>query len=141
MSDITVFHNPRCGTSRNVLELIRHAGYEPRIVEYLNAPPSRGEVLALAASAGLPLRALLREKEAEFNELGLGDLTLSDDCLLDAIERNPVLLNRPIVVTPLGTALCRPSETVLELLPAGQPAPVTKSDGEQVHGHGRRCGG
>jgi arsenate reductase len=140
MTDITIFHNPRCGTSRNVLALIRHAGFEPRIVDYLNTPPSCDEVRALATAAGLPLRALLREKEAAFAELGLADASLGDDALLDAIARHPVLLNRPIVVTPLGTALCRPSEAVLELLPAGPLPPFTKSDGEVVHDHGRRRG-
>lgn len=138
MSDITIFHNPRCGTSRNVLALIRHAGLAPRIVEYLNTPPGRDEIRALAAAAGVPLRALLREKEAVFAELGLADPGLSDDALLDAIAQHPVLLNRPIVVTPLGTALCRPSEAVLELLPVGPLPPFTKSDGEVVHDDGRR---
>lgn len=140
MTDITIFHNPRCGTSRNVLALIRHAGFEPTVVEYLATPPSRSEILALAAAAGVPLRALLREKEAAYAELGLGAEGVSDDALLDAIERHPVLLNRPLVVTPLGTALCRPSEAVLELLPVGPLPPFTKSDGEQVHDHGRRRG-
>jgi len=140
MTDITIFHNPKCGTSRNVLALIRHAGFEPRIVEYLKTPPTRGEIRALAAATGQPLRALLREKGTPFDELGLTDPTLSDDVLLDAIERHPVLLNRPIVVTPLGTALCRPSEAVLELLPVGPLAPFTKEDGELVQDHGRRRG-
>ena len=138
MTDITLFHNPGCGTSRNVLALIRHAGIEPRIVEYLKMPPSRDEILALAAAAGQPLRALLREKGTPFEELGLGDPTLSDDALLDAIQQHPILLNRPIVVTPLGTALCRPSEAVLELLPVGPLPPFTKSDGEVVHDSGAR---
>ena len=140
MTDITLFHNPRCGTSRNVLALIRHAGLEPRIVEYMKTPPSRDEIRALAAATGQPLRALLREKEAVFAELGLAEPTLSDDALLDAIGQHPVLLNRPIVVTPLGTALCRPSEAVLELLPVAPLPPFTKSDGEVVHDHGRRRG-
>lgn len=117
MTTITLFHNPQCGTSRSVLALIRAAGCEPRIVEYLKTPPSRDEIRALAAATGGPLRALLREKEAVFAELGLGDASLSDDALLDAIERHPVLLNRPLVVTPRGTALCRPAEMVLALLP------------------------
>jgi arsenate reductase (glutaredoxin) len=138
MSDITIFHNPRCGTSRNVLALIRHAGLAPRIVEYMTALPSRDEIRALATAAGQPLRALLREKEAVFTELGLDDPALSDDALLDAIQQHPVLLNRPIVVTPLGTALCRPSEAVLELLPVGPLPPFTKSDGEVVHDSGKR---
>ena len=138
MSDITIFHNPKCGTSRNVLALIRHAGLEPRIVEYMKDLPGRDEIRALAAAAGQPLRALLREKEAVFTELGLADPALSDDALLDAIEQHPVLLNRPIVQTPLGTALCRPSEAVLELLPVGPLPPFTKSDGEMVHDSGKR---
>ena len=138
MSDITIFHNPKCGTSRNVLALIRHAGLQPRVVEYMSTPPSRDEIRALAVATGQPLRALLREKEAVFTELGLADPALGDDALLDAIEQHPVLLNRPIVVTPLGTALCRPSEAVLELLPVGPLAPFTKSDGEVVHDDGRR---
>lgn len=140
MTDITIFHNPRCGTSRNVLALIRHAGLEPRVVEYLKTPPGRDEIRALAAATGQPLRALLRAKESAFTELGLADPSLGDDALLDAIERHPVLLNRPIVVTPLGTALCRPSEAVLELLPTGPLAPFTKEDGEQVVDDGLRRG-
>ncbi|WP_457319820.1 arsenate reductase (glutaredoxin) [Roseateles sp. P5_E11] len=140
MSDITIFHNAKCGTSRNVLALIRHAGLEPRVVEYMQTPPSRDEIRALAAAADQPLRALLREKEAVFTELGLADPALSDDALLDAVQQHPVLLNRPIVVTSLGTALCRPSEAVLELLPVGPLPPFTKSDGEVVHDHGRRRG-
>jgi len=138
MSDITIFHNPGCGTSRNVLALIRHAGLEPRVVEYMKDLPSRDEIRALAAATRQPLRALLRDKEAVFAELGLADLALSDDALLDAIQQHPVLLNRPIVVTPLGTALCRPSEAVLELLPVGPLPPFTKSDGEVVHDSGKR---
>jgi len=138
MSDITIFHNPRCGTSRNVLALIRHAGFEPRIVEYLVTPPGREAVRALAAATGRPLRELLREKEPVFTELGLSDPALSDEALLDAIAQHPVLLNRPIVVTPLGTALCRPSEAVLELLPVGPLPPFTKSDGKVVIDHGQR---
>ncbi|WP_457445007.1 arsenate reductase (glutaredoxin) [Roseateles sp. P5_E4] len=140
MSDITIFHNAKCGTSRNVLALIRHAGLEPRVVEYMQTPPSRDEIRALAAAADQPLRALLREKEAVFTELGLADPALSDDALLDAVQQHPVLLNRPIVVTSLGTALCGPSEAVLELLPVGPLPPFTKSDGEVVHDHGRRRG-
>ena len=140
MSDITLFHNPKCGTSRNVLALIRHAGLEPRVVEYMTALPSREEIRALAVATGQPLRALLREKEAAFAELGLDDPALSDDALLDAIQQHPVLLNRPIVVTPLGTALCRPSEAVLELLPVGPLPPFTRSDGEVVHDSGKRRG-
>lgn len=138
MSDITLFHNPACGTSRNVLALIRHAGLEPRVVEYLKTPPGREQIRALAAATGQPLRALLREKEALFAELGLADPALGDEALLDAVVRHPVLLNRPIVVSPLGTALCRPSELVLELLPVGPLPPFTKSDGELVVDSGQR---
>jgi arsenate reductase len=138
MTAITLFHNAACGTSRNVLALIRHAGFEPRVVEYLKTPPSRDEVRALAAATGEPLRALLREKGTPFSELGLADPSLSDDALLDAIAQHPILLNRPIVVTPLGTALCRPSEAVLALLPVGPLPPFTKSDGEVVHDSGQR---
>lgn len=138
MTIITIFHNPACGTSRNVLALIRHAGFEPRIVEYLQAPPRRDEIRALATATGEPLRALLRDKEPAFAALGLADPALGDDALLDAIAQHPVLLNRPIVVTPLGTALCRPPEAVLALLPVGQLPPFTKSDGEVVHDSGKR---
>lgn len=138
MTEITLFHNPKCGTSRNVLALIRHAGLEPRIVEYMKSPPSRDEIRALALATGQPLRALLREKEAQFTAMGLANPALGDDALLDAIEQHPVLLNRPIVVTPLGTALCRPSEAVLELLPVGPLPPFTKSDGEVIHDSGKR---
>jgi arsenate reductase len=138
MTDITIFHNPKCGTSRNVLALLRHAGLEPLVIEYLKTPPGRDEIRALAAATGQPLRALLRAKEVVFTELGLGDESLSDDTLLDAIAQHPILLNRPIVVTPLGTALCRPAEAVLELLPVGPLAPFTKSDGTVIEDHGRR---
>jgi len=141
MTAITIFHNPACGTSRNTLALIRHAGLEPEVVEYLKTPPSRETVRALAAATGLGVRGLLREKGTPYAELGLGDTTLGDDALLDAIAAHPTLLNRPIVRTPFGTALCRPSEAVLELLPVGPLPPFTKSDGEVVHDDGRRRGG
>lgn len=135
---VTIYHNPACGTSRNVLALIRHAGLEPVVVEYLKTPPSRETVRALAAATGQPLRALLREKGTPYAELGLGDPGLSDDQLLDAIAQHPILLNRPVVVTPLGARLCRPSEAVLELLPVGPLPPFTKEDGERVVDSGAR---
>lgn len=129
--DTIIYHNPACGTSRNTLALIRAAGIEPVIIEYLKTPPSRGKVRALAKATGQPLRALLREKGTPFAELGLADPALSDDQLLDAIAAHPILLNRPIVVTPNGTRLCRPSEAVLALLPP-MTGSFTKEDGEVV---------
>jgi arsenate reductase len=129
--DITIYHNPACGTSRNTLALIRAAGIEPTVIEYLKTPPSRDTIRALAAATGEPLRALIREKGTPFAELGLGDPSLTDDQLLDAIEAHPILLNRPIVVSPKGTRLCRPSEAVLPLLPP-MTGTFTKEDGEQV---------
>ncbi len=122
MTDIKIYHNPACGASRNALAMIRQAGFEPQVIEYLQTPPARATVRALAVATGHPLRALLREKEPLCAELGLLDPARTDDELLDAIEAHPVLLNRPIVVTPLGTALCRPSESVLALLPATRAA-------------------
>jgi arsenate reductase len=129
--DTIIYHNPACGTSRNTLALIRAAGIEPQVIEYLKTPPSRDQVRALAAATGQPLRALLREKGTPFAELGLSDPGLTDDQLLDAIEAHPILLNRPIVVTPQGTRLCRPSEAVLALLPP-MSGTFTKEDGEVV---------
>jgi arsenate reductase len=129
--DITIYHNPACGTSRNTLALIRAAGIEPTVIEYLKTPPSRDTIRALAAATGEPLRALIREKGTPYAELGLGDLSLTDDQLLDAIEAHPILLNRPIVVSPKGTRLCRPSEAVLPLLPP-MTGTFTKEDGEVV---------
>jgi arsenate reductase len=129
--DVIIYHNPKCGTSRNVLGLIRNAGVEPHVVEYLKTPPARAMVAQLAARAGQPLRALLREKEKAFTQLNLADPALTDDALLDAIEKHPILLNRPIVVSPKGVKLCRPSETVLDLLPA-QKGEFFKEDGERV---------
>ncbi len=138
MSDITIYHNPACGTSRNTLALIRHAGLEPTVVEYLRTPPDRATLRALAAATGQPLRALLREKGTPYAALGLGDPALDDARLLDAIAAHPILLNRPIVVTPLGTRLCRPSEAVLALLPVPRLPPFTKEDGEVVEDSGER---
>ncbi len=130
--DIVIYHNPECGTSRNALAMIRNAGIEPHVVEYLKTPPSRALLVHLIARAGITPRALLREKGTPYAELGLADEGLSDDALVDAMIRHPILINRPIVVTPLGVRLCRPSETVLELLPEPQRAAFAKEDGEQV---------
>lgn len=138
MNDITLFHNPACGTSRNVLGLLRHAGLEPVVVEYLKTPPTKAELEKLLADAGLSVRELLREKGTPYAELDLANPKWSDDELLDFIGQHPVLMNRPLVVTPLGTRLCRPSEAVLELLPVGKLAPFTKEDGEVVEDTGAR---
>lgn len=117
---VTVFHNPACGTSRTVLALVRAAGIEPVVVEYLKQPPTREEVLDLVRRMGVPLRAVLRRKGTPYDELGLGDPALPDGALLDAVERHPILLERPIVATPEGVRLCRPAETVLDLLGRAQ---------------------
>jgi len=140
MSDITIFHNPACGTSRNTLALIRHAGIEPTVVEYLKTPPSKERLRELLSSMGMTVRQLLRQKGTPFAELELGDPKWTDDELLDFIELHPILMNRPVVETPLGAALCRPSEAVLQLLPVGALPPFTKEDGEVVQGHGIRRG-
>jgi arsenate reductase len=132
MNNVKIFHNPACGTSRNVLALIRHAGIEPEVVEYLKTPPSKEELRALVAATGEPLRALLREKGTPYAELGLGDPKWSDDELLDFVGQHPILMNRPLVATPLGVKLCRPSEAVLELLPVPTLPPFIKEDGESV---------
>jgi arsenate reductase (glutaredoxin) len=135
--DVIIYHNPRCGTSRNTIGLIRNSGVEPHIVEYLKTPPTRILLRQLAARMGVPLRALLRDKEPIFRQLGLTDQNLSEDALLDAIEKHPVLLNRPIVVTPKGVRLCRPAELVIELLPP-QKGEFFKESGERVvDEHGR----
>ena len=138
MSDCTIYHNPACGTSRNVLALLRHAGLEPTVVEYLKTPPSREQLRALLAAMGLGVRALLRERGTPYAELGLDDPKWSDEQLLDFVVRHPVLMNRPVVVTPLGAKLCRPSEEVLELLPVGPLPPFTKEDGEVIVDTGAR---
>lgn len=140
MSNVTIYHNPACGTSRNALALIRHAGIESLIVEYLKTPPTKAQLRELVAAMGQGVRALLREKGTPYAELGLGDPKWTDEQLLDFVEQHPILMNRPVVATPLGTKLCRPSETVLELLPVGQLPPFTKSDGEVVHDSGVRRG-
>ncbi|WP_339915548.1 arsenate reductase (glutaredoxin) [uncultured Brevundimonas sp.] len=130
--DIVIYHNPACGTSRNTLALIRHAGIEPHVIEYLTTPPSRTLVKQLAARMGLTIGDLLREKGTPHAELGLEDPAMTDDALLDAIAAHPVLLNRPIVVAPSGVRLCRPCEVVLDLLPEGPLRPFAKEDGEVV---------
>lgn len=136
--DVVIYHNPDCGTSRNTLAMIRNAGIEPHVVEYLKTPPSRALLKQLLARAGLTVREALREKGTPFAELGLGDPALTDDQLLDAVEAHPVLLNRPLVVSPRGVHLCRPSEAVLDLL-LGQQGEFVKEDGERVvDEHGRR---
>ncbi|GJE74084.1 arsenate reductase (glutaredoxin) [Methylorubrum suomiense] len=136
--DVVIYHNPACGTSRNTLAMIRNAGIEPHVIEYLKTPPARALLVQLLARAGLAVRDVLRENGTPYAELGLGDLALTDDQLLDAIEAHPILLNRPLVVTPKGVALCRPSEAVLDLLPA-QQGEFVKEDGERVvDEHGRR---
>jgi arsenate reductase (glutaredoxin) len=129
--DVVIYHNPACGTSRNALAMIRNAGVEPHVVEYLKTPPSRAMVAWLAARMGAPLRALLRQKGTPYAELGLADERLSEARILEAIEAHPILLNRPIVVSPKGVRLCRPSETVLDLLPP-QRGPFSKEDGEPL---------
>ncbi len=140
--DVVIYHNPACGTSRNTLALIRHVGIEPHVIEYLKTPPSRALVASLVQRMGGRVRDLLREKGTPYGELGLNDPSLTDDQLLDAIEVHPILMNRPIVISPLGVALCRPSELVLDLLPAEGLMPFTKEDGEVVvDGDGRRVRG
>ncbi|GBR28214.1 MULTISPECIES: arsenate reductase (glutaredoxin) [Gluconobacter] len=129
---ITIYHNPACGTSRNVLALIRNSGEEPRIIEYLKTPPSRAELVSLIARMGVPVRSILREKGTPFHELGLNNPARSDDALIDAMIAHPILMNRPIVVTPLGAALCRPSEAVLDILPNPQRGAFVKEDGEKI---------
>lgn len=130
--DIIIYHNPACGTSRNALAMIRNAGIEPHVVEYLKTPPSRDMLENLIAQAGIGARALLREKGTPFAELGLDNPALSDAQLIDAMMEHPILINRPLVVSPLGVKLCRPSEEVLDLIPAAQQGAFAKEDGEQV---------
>lgn len=130
--DIVIYHNPECGTSRNALAMIRNAGIEPHVVEYLKTPPSRAMLVELIERAGISPRDLLREKGTPYAELGLGDTSLSDEALVDAMMAHPILMNRPLVVSPLGVKLCRPSEAVLDLLPSRQLGAFAKEDGEQV---------
>lgn len=128
--DITIYHNPHCGTSRNTLALIHNAGIEPTVIEYLKTPPARPVLKDLIAKAGLTVREAIREKGTPYTELGLDDPTLTDDDLLDAMLEHPILINRPFVVTPWGVRLSRPSEAVLDILPVPQKGPFAKEDGE-----------
>ena len=138
---VTIYHNPDCGTSRNTLALIRNSGEQPEVIEYLKTPPSRDTLLDLMQRAGLTPRALLREKGTPFAELGLANPSLTDDQLVDAMMAHPILINRPLVVTPLGVKLCRPSEAVLDILPNPQRGAFTKENGEKVvNADGRRIG-
>lgn len=134
MSDITIYHNPACGTSRNTLALIRNSGAEPVVIHYLETPPTRETLEALIEAMGTGVRALLRKNTDPYEQLGLASDSFSDEQLLDAMLAHPILINRPIVVTPLGTKLCRPSEVVLDILPDPQQGPFTKEDGEVVIG-------
>lgn len=129
---VTIYHNPACGTSRNVLAMIRNAGIEPEVIHYLQTPPTREALTALIKSTGQPARALLREKGTPFTELALDDTNKSESDLIDAMLAHPILINRPLVVTPMGTRLCRPSEIVLEILPRPQQAAFAKEDGQVV---------
>ena len=139
MGDITIFHNPACGTSRNVLAMIRNSGVEPTIVNYLKTPPGRARLVELVAAMGITVCDLLRRKGTPYDELNLDNPSWTDDQLLDFMVAHPILMHRPIVVTPLGTRLCRPSETVLDILPSPQLAPFAKEDGEPVvDAEGRR---
>jgi arsenate reductase (glutaredoxin) len=142
MSDITIFHNPKCATSRNTLALIRNTGAGPEVIEYLKTPPTREKLLELIAQMAVPVRDLMRRKEKLYDELGLDNPALGDDALIDAMLAHPILINRPIVVTPLGTRLCRPSEAVLDILPLPQRAAFSKEDGEAViNERGQRVAG
>ncbi|MCE4226468.1 arsenate reductase (glutaredoxin) [Methylobacterium sp. C25] len=135
--DVVIYHNPACGTSRNTLAMIRNAGIEPHVIEYLRSPPSRAMITQLTDRAGITVRDLIREKGTPYGKLGLGDPSLSEEQLLDAIQAYPILMNRPVVVSPKGVRLCRPSEGVLDLLPA-QQGEFVKEDGERVvDEHGR----
>ena len=132
MASITIYHNPACGTSRNTLALIRNSGAEPEVIEYLKTPPTKVQLQQLLAAMGIGARALLREKGTPYGELGLADAKWSDDQLLDFVVQHPILMNRPVVITPLGARLCRPSEAVLDILPDPQRAAFSKEDGEAV---------
>lgn len=132
MASVTIYHNPQCETSRNTLALIRNAGIEPTIIEYLRTPPTREQLGELIRAAGLPVRAVLREKGTPFHELGLGNPKLTDEQLIDAMMLHPILINRPFVIAEGGTRLCRPSEVVLDILPQPQRGYFAKEDGEVV---------
>ncbi|MFG5777354.1 arsenate reductase (glutaredoxin) [Comamonas sp. J-3] len=132
MSNITIYHNPACGTSRNTLALIRNSGESPTVIEYLKTPPDRATLVQLIQAMGMPVREVLRQKGTPYDELGLADAKWTDDQLMDFMLQHPILINRPIVVTPIGTRLCRPSEAVLDILPKPQQAAFTKEDGEAV---------
>ncbi|MEG1766878.1 MAG: arsenate reductase (glutaredoxin) [Comamonas sp.] len=132
MNTITIYHNPACGTSRNVLALIRNSGEDPTVIEYLRTPPDRTTLERLVADLGIPVREVLRQKGTPFDELGLADPKWTDPQLIDFMLQHPILMNRPIVVTPLGTRLCRPSEAVLDILPQPQQGAFSKEDGEAV---------
>ena len=132
MSDITIYHNPACGTSRNTLEMIRNSGNEPTIIYYLDTPPTRDELIKLISDMGITVRALLRKNVEPYEHLGLADDRFTDEQLIELMLQHPILINRPIVVTPAGTRLCRPSEVVLEIIPEPQQGAFTKEDGEKV---------
>ena len=137
---VTIYHNPACGTSRNTLALLRHAGFEPQVIEYLKTPPDKPTLRALIAAMGVPVRSVLRERGTPYAELDLGNPKWSDDQLIDFMLAHPILINRPIVHTPLGTRLCRPSEVALELLPTNERiADFTKEDGEKIVDSGKRA--
>lgn len=139
MTDITIYHNPACGTSRNTLALIRNSGIEPTIILYLETPPSREKLKALISAMGISVRSLLRKNVEPFEQLGLAEERFNDEQLIEAMLNYPILINRPIVVSPLGTRLCRPSETVLDILPDAQQGAFIKEDGEKViDQHGNR---
>lgn len=129
---VTIYHNPECGTSRNTLAMIRQSGIEPKVIEYLQTPPSRDRIVELVSAAGITLRQAIRQKDTPYEALGLADTSLTDGALLDAIEKHPILLNRPFVETPIGTRLCRPSERVLDILENTDIGPFTKEDGEVI---------
>lgn len=139
MSTVTIYHNPKCGTSRNTLALIRNAGVEPQVIEYLQTPPDRATLVDLIARAGLSVRDAIRQKGTPYLELGLDDASLTDDALIDAMLEHPILINRPFVVTAKGVRLCRPSELVLDILEEAQRGAFVKEDGEAViDEHGQR---